>query len=153
MSEEKRRRPRRSLPPVGEVGEEGLTQRYYTQLAVGLLFPSVQKILEAIGKRDYETAYTLLLAFVNLHPRTVREEVLKQVDENEAEELAKKEVVDLYGVDSFEDLINEAALKPAALAELYARKNRIMVLRALEALGEAWERHGLVWFAGFEGYI
>jgi len=151
MSEEKRRR-RERRPLTIEEAEEALTARYYTQLAVGLIFPTVQKIFDAVARNEYDTAYTLFQAFVNLHPSTVRHEVLSRVEEEEAEKLARSEVEDAYG-DIFDNLLNEPVRRADALRLFYARKHRHMLLKGLEALGDAWEKHGLVWFAGAEGHV
>jgi hypothetical protein len=154
MSEEKPKPKRRARRPltIEETSEEGLVQRYYTQLAVGLLFPSVQKIFDAVARGDYETAYTLFRAFINLHPAAIRNEVLSRVSEEEAEELARAEVEEAFG-DSLDNLLNEPAYRASALSDFYARKHRHMLLRGLEALGDAWEKHGLVWFTGVEGHV
>jgi len=152
MSEEKRRRRERKPLIIEEEGEEALTARYYTQLAVGLIFPTVQKILDAIAHRDYETAYTLFRAFINLHPPAVRREVLTRVNEKEAEEDARKEVEEIFK-DNLDNLLNEPVYKANVLSEFHARKYRLMLLHGLEALGDAWEKHGLVWFAGAEGHV
>lgn len=151
MSEERKPRKRTRRPPIVEEAEE-VTQRYYTQLAVGLLFPSVQKILDAIAQHDYWTAYTLFRAFTNLHPSAIRREVLSRVDEEEAEKVARSEVEEVFG-DNFDNLLNEPVRRTNALTEFYARKYRYMLLKGLEALGDAWEKHGLVWFAGVEGTV
>jgi rubrerythrin len=154
VSEEKPKPKRRTgrPPPMVEETEEGVVQRYYTQLAVGLLFPSVQKIFDAVARGEYETAYTLFRAFINLHPAAIRNEVLSRVNEEEAEKIAESEVEEVFG-DSLDNLLNEPVHRASVLREFYARKYRHMLLRGLEALGDAWERHGLVWFAGVEGTV
>jgi hypothetical protein len=152
VSEERKPRRRARRPPTIETEEEGIVQRYYTQLAVGLLFPSVQKILDAVTRHDYWTAYTLFIAFINLHPSAIRREVLSSINEEEAEKMALSEVEEAFG-DTFDNLLNEPARRTNALAEFYSRKYRHMLLKGLEALGDAWEKHGLVWFAGVEGAV
>jgi len=118
---------------------------YYTQLAVGLLFPTVQKIFELVREGDFERAYTLFIYFVNLHPPDVREEVLAAVDEEKAEEAARREVEELYGAE-LETLMRETALRGEAMAEFTQRKCRRLLEQGTRALGEAWTRHGLVWW-------
>jgi hypothetical protein len=151
MSEKPKKRVKKPLV-IEETSDEALTARYYTQLAVGLIFPTVQKIFDAVARNEYDTAYTLFQAFVNLHPSTVRHEVLSRVEEEEAEKLARSEVEDAYG-DIFDNLLNEPVRRADALRLFYARKYRHMLLKGLEALGDAWEKHGLVWFAGAEGHV
>jgi F0F1-type ATP synthase gamma subunit len=118
---------------------------YYTQLAVGLLFPSMQKIFDLVKEGDFERAYTLFVYFVNIHPSEVRESVLSSLNEEEAEEQAVAEVEEMFG-NTFEVLKRESTLSPRVMVEYRQRKARYLLLQGTRALGEAWARHGLVWF-------
>jgi hypothetical protein len=136
--------------PRGRRGEEEesftiFRTSYYTQLAVGLLFPSMQKIFDLVKEGDFERAYTLFIYFVNVHPPEVRDKVLSTLNEDEAEEQAAKEVEKLFG-DAFEVLKRESALSGQVMMEFRQRKARYLLLQGTRALGEAWARHGLVWF-------
>lgn len=118
---------------------------YYTQLAVGLLFPSMQKIFDLVKEGDFERAYTLFTYFVNIHPPEVRDKVLSALNEEEAEEQAVSEVEEVFG-NSFEILQRESTLYPQVMREYRQRKARHLLLQGTRALGETWARHGIVWF-------
>jgi F0F1-type ATP synthase gamma subunit len=118
---------------------------YYTQLAVGLLFPSMQKIFDLVKEGDFERAHTLFIYFVNIHPPEVRDKVLSALNEEEAEEQAVNEVEEMFG-NSFEVLQRESTLYGRVMQEYRQRKARYLLLQGTRALGEAWARHGLVWF-------
>jgi len=136
------------MPRERREEEEGFTifrTSYYTQLAVGLLFPSMQKIFDLVKEGDFERAYTLFTYFVNIHPPEVRDKVLSALNEEEAEEQAVAEVEEVFG-NSFEVLRRESALCGEAMRVYRQRKARHLLLQGTRALGEAWARHGLVWF-------
>ncbi|MEM4762075.1 MAG: hypothetical protein QW794_02885 [Thermosphaera sp.] len=126
-------------------------KRFITHLAAGLIFPAVLEILQTAAQRSYENAWTTFLIFLSMHPHSIRNYV-KSVLERRREEIekaAKKEIEDMYGA-SLEELLEDEkrGLLTGARRTWIETRSKHLLLVGMEALADAWEKHGLVWFSG-----
>lgn len=126
-------------------------KRFITRLAAGLIFPAVLQILQTAAQRSYENAWTTFLIFLSLHPHSIRNYVKYTIEKknNEIEKAAKKEIEELYGA-SLEDLLEDErrGLLTGVRRTWFETRCKHLLIAGMEALADAWEKHGLVWFSG-----